>query len=477
MAFDRNITLTSGNDNQSFPGNFDDKIKGMGGSDTIDAGDGNDEIFGDGELFDFVFNDGNDTLRGGNGTDILHGGGGNDSLFGDAQRDTLFGDGGNDRLNGGSGADTMKGGGGNDVYVVDNVSDIVDDDLLFGGTDRVESSISYSLGNARNVENLTLTGTGNINGTGDGGNNVITGNSGSNTLSGGGGNDTLNGGGGGDRLDGGSGSDTLRGEGGNDTLVINSSSGTDSLIDGGADIDKVESSISFSLNSTVNVENLTLVGTSAINGTGNSGDNAITGNVANNILSGGDGRDTLRGDFGNDTLSGGNHDDNLNGGQGLDVLSGGGGADVLDGSLDRDRYDGGSENDILIYDPNDFVGASAGQYNGGTGIDTLRVNNVSTTLDFRTLNDTFIQNVEVLDMRVGTANSQAFLGFNDVFAMNGEHKLRIDGDINDKVTVTDFGWDDTGQQQTIGGQVYDVYTNGQATMLIDADIQVTGSFL
>ncbi|MFM6670418.1 MAG: Calx-beta domain-containing protein, partial [Dolichospermum sp.] len=44
-----------------------------------------------------------------------------------------------------------------------------------------------------------------------------------------------------------------------------------------------------------NVENLTLTGTAAINGTGNVGNNIITGNGANNILNGGAGTDTLIG--------------------------------------------------------------------------------------------------------------------------------------------------------------------------------------
>jgi len=110
----------------------------------------------------------------------------------------------------------------------------------------------------------------------------------------------------------------------NDTFVINSNSGADSLIDGGDDTDTVESSISFSLNSTTNVENLTLVGSSAINGTGNDLANTITGNGAANVLNGNGGADTIRGDYGDDTLNGGEGGDNLRGDFGNDTLNGDG---------------------------------------------------------------------------------------------------------------------------------------------------------
>lgn len=480
MAFDRETVLGSGDDIFAAPAdNLRDKIQGKGGDDTISGNGGNDEIYGDDAGLGVFVNDGRDILHGNAGDDVLHGGGDNDTLFGDANNDTLFGDLGDDRLDGGTGADTMKGGAGNDTYVVDNVGDVVDD-IVAGGTDTVQSFISYDLDDANQVENLTLVGNASINGTGDSNDNVITGNSGFNTLSGGGGDDTLNGGGGGDRLDGGSGSDVMRGEAGNDTFVINANSGTDSLIDGGADTDTVESSISFSLNSTTDVENLTLVGSSAINGTGNDLANTLTGNSAANVLNGNGGADTIRGDYGNDTLNGGEGADNLRGDFGNDTLNGDGGTDILDGGGDRDRYNGGAHNDILVYDPTDLgVGATAGQYDGGSSQDTLQLRSDlgNTTLDFRVLDDSLISNVEVLDLRQGSNNSQVFLGFNDVFSINGGHNLRIDGDANDKLTVTDFGWDDTDQQQTIGGQVYDVYTNGQATLLVDADIQITGSFV
>lgn len=127
----------------------------------------------------------------------------NDVLTGSAVSNVLRGEAGNDTLNGMAGADTMKGGTGNDTYYVDNVGDIVDE-LSDGGsgTDKILSSISLSLANTAQVkgavENLTLTGTGAISGSGTAGANVIVGNSGNNLLNGGLGNDTLTGGAGND---------------------------------------------------------------------------------------------------------------------------------------------------------------------------------------------------------------------------------------------------------------------------------------
>jgi hypothetical protein len=94
--------------------------------------------------------------------------------------------------------------------VVDNGSDIVDETGT-SGVDTVRSTVTFSLANASRakgpIENLTLEGTGNINGTGNGLANVITGNAGKNVLSGGNGNDMLTGSGGADTLDGGAGGD------------------------------------------------------------------------------------------------------------------------------------------------------------------------------------------------------------------------------------------------------------------------------
>ncbi len=123
---------------------------------------------------------------------------------GTIQNDDFIGTSGSDTLAGTSGADALTGLAGNDTYTVNNAGDLVIE-ALNQGTDTVQASIAYTLAN--NVENLLLTGTVNLNGTGNGLNNQITGNSGNNNLNGAAGNDTLNGAAGVDTLTGGTGTD------------------------------------------------------------------------------------------------------------------------------------------------------------------------------------------------------------------------------------------------------------------------------
>ena len=215
---------------------------------------------------------------------------------GNALGNILTGNAGNNILDGGLGADTLIGGLGNDTYVLSNGTDAMSDS---GGIDTITSTITRSLATYTTVENLTLLGTAAINGTGNALANSITGNSAANVL------------------DGGLGADTLIGGLGNDTYVLNNA--TDVVSDSGG-IDTITSTITRSLATYTTIENLTLLGTAAINGTGNTLANRITGNSAANVLDGGLGADTLIGGLGNDKL---------NGGVGLDTLSGGGGNDTF----------------------------------------------------------------------------------------------------------------------------------------------------
>lgn len=161
---------------------------------------------------------GNDVISGNNANNALYGNAGNDRLYGQSGDDHLYGGEGNDVLYGGLGADKMTGGTGtgSDTFYVDNLGDQITE-WSNQGTDAVFSSITYTL--AANVENLTLTGSAALNGTGNGLANVIAGNAAANVLSGLDGNDTLNGLGGNDTLTGGNGNDRIIGWDGADRLT------------------------------------------------------------------------------------------------------------------------------------------------------------------------------------------------------------------------------------------------------------------
>ena len=347
-----------------------------------------------------------DTLNGTAAVDRMYGLAGDDLINGKEGNDLLDGDIGNDTLDGGAGADSLIGGADNDTYVVDDAGDLVTENLN-EGTDLVQSGITYTIG--ANVENLSLTGTAAINGTGNALDNVLTGNGASNTLAGGAGNDTL---------DGGAGADTLVGGTGNDTYVVDSTSDVVTEL-AGEGIDLVQSSIAYTLGA--NVENLTLTGTANINGTGNTLDNTLIGNAGNNTLDGGAGADTMAGGLGNDiyivdnagdvatenlsegtvdrvlssvsytiganieyltltgsaaidgtgnelnnVLTGNGANNTLNGGAGHDIVDGGAGADTLIGGLGNDTYKVDNSGDVVIE-------------NAGEGADTVQ-SSVSYTL-------------------------------------------------------------------------------------------------
>ncbi|MFN9560214.1 MAG: beta strand repeat-containing protein [Dolichospermum sp.] len=384
--------------------------------------------------------------------------------------DTLNSGAGNDTLDGGGGIDALIGGTGNDIYIVDSRTDIIVENAN-EGTDTIQSSVTFSIAANTNFENLTLTGTAAINGTGNVAHNVITGNSGNNTLNGGAGNDTLDGGAGTDTLIGGLGSDTYIVDDTNDIITEKSSVG----------IDAIQSSVTYTI--APNVENLTLRGTAAINGIGNAANNTITGNAGNNTLDGGVGNDTLIGGLGDDiyivdsitdivteltrrgtdtiqssvtltlaanfenlTLTGtaaingtGNAVSNvITGNSGNNTLNGGAGNDTLDGGAGNDNLIGGVGDDIYIVDSvTDIVTELT---SGGT--DTIQSTSVTLTLATNVENLTLIGTAAI----EGTGNAVS-----NVLTGNGADNTLDGGAGNDTLNGGE------GVDDLIGGLGDDIY--------------------
>jgi Ca2+-binding RTX toxin-like protein len=209
--------------------NDNDWLDGGSGADTLSGGFGNDT---------YVIDDAGDSVieQAGAGIDMILSGidydlrnaaqvenltltGGAVNAIGNALNNTLTGNAANNRLDGGAGVDRLVGGLGDDTYLVDNAADVIVENTN-GGIDTVESSVTLTL--AAHVENLILTGSAALNGTGNALDNSLVGNAGNNRLTGDMGHDIL---------DGAGGTDTLIGGAGNDTYVLGRGYGTDTVIE------------------------------------------------------------------------------------------------------------------------------------------------------------------------------------------------------------------------------------------------------
>jgi len=380
--------------------------------------------------------DGNDSLIGADGDDQLWGGTGNDVLSGGA---------GADYLDGGTGADQLDGGAGNDVYIVDDSGDAIVE-LAGGGTDQIQASATYTL--AAELENLFLTGSAAIGGTGNALANYLAGNSAANVLNGAGGNDTLSGGAGDDTLIGGAGddaylvdassaSDVVDNTGGGSDIVFFSNGVTRERLTFSRDGDDLLISIDQSATPAVRVLNHFLGGDAAIDFVQPDGGATLTGAQINQIVAGsGSGFDQV--------IQGTAAGEQLVGSTGKDLIEGLGGADTLFGMGGNDTLRGGEGNDYLSGGNGGGTGSGDDVLEGGAGNDTLRGEDGSNTLTGGAGDDQYVYGGgnDVID---NTGGGTDWLIFQNgittsqlAFTRDGDDLvITVNGNASQRVIVTD----------------------------------------
>jgi Ca2+-binding RTX toxin-like protein len=448
------IIGTAGNDNNNYPGPGtlngtinDDDIFGLTGEDLLLGYEGNDNLDGGG---------GNDYLNGYDGDDYLDGGDGNDGLLGGRGNDLLEGGSGNDYLDGQEGDDFMVGGVGNDEYYVDSIGDVVVEEAN-SGIDTISYSsfinvpFSYTLG--ANIENL-IAGAPISEVRGNSLNNYLAGGDIAQLIAGEAGNDTLRGG-----LGDITGHDTLVGGTGNDVYQVYVSSyevryggAEDTIIEAANEgIDTVQVTYATHYTLGANLENLEMVGTGAINGTGNSLNNRMTGNTNNDVLNGEAGNDTLIGADGNDLLNGGSGNDSMVGGVGNDtyrldsaqdvvVEATNAGIDTVQSSIDF-TLGGNLENLRLLPGATNGTGNTQNNSISGNGAaNTLNGRDGNDTLSGGGGNDTLLGEIGS-DLLNGGANDDLLIGGASADSMiggSGRDSFRFNAPIDGIDTIVDF---------------------------------------
>jgi trimeric autotransporter adhesin len=322
-----------------------DVITGNGGQDTLIAGTGVDTLTGGSGAMVFVVNNTADVVTDGysyftsqiqssvnyvlptNVDELVFTGTG--SLVGTANNgtDTLISNSGTDTLFGGTGT-----GSGTDTFVVNNSSDVIQVTAT-NTSDVVQAAVSYSL--AAGVNTLYLTGTGDLTGAANNGNDTLVSNSGV---------------------------DVLVGGTGNDTFLVNNAG--DIVEDSAASANNtIISSVSYSLPTDVNT--LELTGTASLMATGNAGDDLILANGGNDTLIAGAGSATLAAGTGPDVFV-------VDATNDVVQVSSGGANDTLESSVGYTLP--GAITTLILTGAANLVG------NAGSGNDTLVSNSGVDTL-------------------------------------------------------------------------------------------------
>jgi serralysin len=412
-----------------------------------------------------------------------------ENLIGSAYSDELTGNAGNNILDGGASADVLTGGKGNDTYYVDGADVVVELNGSVEGIDTVISTVSYRL--TANVEYLTLSGAA-LNAIGNNLDNRLVGTAGNNFL------------------DGRAGADKMDGGGGNDTYVIDNLG--DEITDASG-TDLVMTYINHNLGATI--ENLRLMGTNALNGTGNALNNFVWANIGDNVVDGGSENaalglkgDTLSYEFGatsgitldlgltgeqstggsgTDTvinfenLTGSNYNDLLSGNAGANILDGLGGVDtvsyasatasvtvdlsaqtavsggVVDTILNFENITGSSYDDIMVGD------LRRNAFDGGNGSDTVSYQNVAAGAGG-----------VVADLTIVGAQNTHAAGYDTFVRVGNTTRSSIEnltGSVNNDVLTGDAYNNalngSSGDDSLYGGNGADVLTGGAGNDLIN----------
>ncbi len=396
-----NLTGRAVSGNNLVVGNAgNDTLIAGSGSDTLQAGTGLATLVGGTGADTFVIDNAADTITGisasfgnavyssvdytmqANVSTLVLTGSGDLVGIGNGSSDVIVGNAGADTLIAGSGAADLRGGTGSDLFIVNSTSDTVSEtDSSNGHQDTIQSSVSFTL--PQGVDELVLTGTGNLVATGNAENDSIVGNAGNDTLQAGAGNDTLVSG---------SGVTVLLGGAGNDTFVVNNAGDVISNISTNENV--LISSVSITL--PTNINTLRLTGAANLVGTANGADDLLQGNAGadqlvalggNDTLVAGSGLATLVGGTGNDTFVVDNSADSVMAGSAnnvmfssasfvlpahIDALTLTGAANISGtGNADADTLTAGGGNDTLI------AGSGVAVMNGGSWATTFVVNNTA----------------------------------------------------------------------------------------------------
>ena len=285
--------------------------------------------------------------------------------------DTIIGSDRDDRIDGERGADTIRAGNGDDVVVIGSTSDIGAGETVDGGAgfDTLRTVFNTDLADVviTDVERLLVSGRVALTPAQLAAFERIAGETGDDelraaapgtydlsgaiyeqdvTFIGSRGDDTIIGSNVADDLVGSIGDDTIDGGDGDDT------------IDGGEGADTID---------------------------GGEGDDTIDGGASDDTIDGGDGDDTIDGGASDDTIDGGDGDDTIDGGEGDDTIDGGDGDDTIHASNGVDTVDAGGGDDVFEIADASLFGLRGGTFDGGNGVDTLRILPIQVNLTGLTL--------------------------------------------------------------------------------------------